>query len=138
MVSRRELLTGGVMGGFARQDVVTAVQIQESAKLVAGKLGDIENAVKVVGDGSALPSNTVSKVRDAMMIFVRANAKFPDYCEVGIGIFFDIYDWHVKNQRELTIGRQPDGRYALQFMFTRLLLRHDTDPNFVGFAYDVR
>jgi hypothetical protein len=73
-----------------------------------------------------------------MMIFVRAHAKFPDYCDVGVANFFEIYDWHVKNQRELTVGRQPDGRYGIQFMFTRLVLRPDADPGFIGYPYDLR
>lgn len=135
MVSRRELLAGGVMGGFVSQD---SAQMTQAAKTIGDKLDKLETQLRTLADGAALPAGTVTKLRDVMMIFLRANAKFPDYCEVGIAVFFDIYDWHVKNQRELTIGRQPDGRYAMQFMFTRLLLRPDTDVGFVGYPYDTR
>jgi hypothetical protein len=138
MVSRRELLAGGVMGSFAGQDTYSAAQLAEASRGIADKLDKVEAALRVLGDGNSLPSNSVTKVRDAMMTFVRAHAKFPDYCDVGVGIFFDIYDWHVKNQRELVAGRQPDGRYALQFIFTRLLLRADGDAGYIGYPYDTR
>jgi hypothetical protein len=122
---------GAGSGGLEQSD-------RENTLLITSRLNDIGDALKTLGDGSSLPSNNVTKVRDAMSLFLRANGKFPDYCEVGIAVFFDIYDWHVKNQRELSIGRQPDGRYGLQFMFTRLLLRHENDPGYVGTAYDLR
>jgi len=138
MVSRRELLAGGVVGGFVPQDSYSSAQALEAAKSIGEKLDRLETQLRLLADGAALPAGTVTKLREAMMIFLRANAKFPDYCEVGVSVFFDIYDWHVKNQHELTIGRQPDGRYGMQFMFTRLLLRPDADVAFVGYPYDTR
>lgn len=137
MVSRRALLAGGVMGGFAGQDTYSAAQMAEASQKIGEKLDKIDSALRLIGDGNSLPSNSVTKVRDAMMTFMRAHAT-PDYCDVGVGIFFDVYDWHVKNQRELTAGRQPDGRYAMQFMFTRLLLRADGDAGYIGYPYDSR
>ena len=53
-------------------------------------------------------------------------------------MFFDIYDWHVRNRQTLNVGRGPDGRYGLGFMFTRLLLRPDAQPDYTGVPYDVR
>jgi hypothetical protein len=134
MVSRRELLAGGMMSGFVSQDPF----MLEAAKTIGDKLDRLETQLRVLADGAALPAGTVTKLREVMMTFLRANAKFPDFCEIGVGVFFDIYDWHVKNQQGLTLGRQPDGRYSMQFMFTRLLLRADADPTFVGYPYDIR
>ncbi len=134
MVSRRELLAGSVMSGFTTQDA----QSLEAAKRIGENLDRLETQLRTIADGAALPVGNVSRLREAMQIFLRANAKFPDYCEVGIAVFFEIYDWHVKNQRELMVGRQPDGRYGLQFMFTRLILRPDSDAGFIGYPYDLR
>jgi hypothetical protein len=80
----------------------------------------------------------VGRLRDAMTIFLRANAKFPDAMEVGPGIFFEVYDWHIRNRLSLSAVRGADGRYGLGFMFTRLLLRPDAQADFVGVPYDVR
>jgi hypothetical protein len=80
----------------------------------------------------------VGRLRDAMTVFLRANAKFPDAMEVGPGIFFEVYDWHIRNRLPLSVARGTDGRYGLGFMFTRLLLRTDAQADFVGVPYDVR
>jgi hypothetical protein len=34
------------------------------------------------------------------------------------------------------VTRVADGRYAMSFMFTTLLLRSDVTPDFVGYAFD--
>ncbi len=62
----------------------------EAARTIGDKLERLENQLRLLADGAALPASNVSKLREAMMIFLRANAKFPDYCEVGVGVFFDI------------------------------------------------
>jgi hypothetical protein len=56
--------------------------------------------------------------------------------EVGTAVFFDMYDWHVKHRQQLAVTRQSDGRYAMQFMFTFLVLRPDQDVNYIGYPYD--
>ncbi len=72
-----------------------------------------------------------------METFLRANSKFPDYFEVGIAVFFEIYDWHIKYR---TAHRRhtewPMGSTSLQFMFSNLILRPDQDRNFVGVPTD--
>lgn len=123
------------MSGFVGQD---AQEMAAAARTIGDKLDRLEAQLRTLADGAALPSPNITRVREQMSIFLRAHAKFPDFCEVGATVFFDVYDWHVKNQRELTIGRQPDGRYAMQFMFTRLLLRPEMDPPYIGPPYDNR
>ena len=78
----------------------------------------------------------VAKLRSDMETFLRANAKFPDFIEVGIAVFIEVYDWHVKNRQQLTVSRLGDGRYAMLFMFTTLILRPEQDRNYVGIPYD--
>ncbi len=69
--------------------------------------------------------------------FIRANGKFPDFCDVGTSVFYDVYDWHVRNRQQIIVTRQ-ESRYTIQFMFTTLLLRYENDANYVGFPYDNR
>jgi hypothetical protein len=90
---------------------------------------------------NALLSNSVaygnvSKIRQIMEVFFRANTKFPDFIDIGISVFMDLYDWHVKNRQQLMVTRAPDGRYWLQFMFTSMVLRQEVDPNHIGIPYD--
>jgi hypothetical protein len=141
MLSRREMLTGGIIGvpALAVDEPAGAQTLErEEARAIREAIRDVGEAVRELGNSTALPSGIVSKLRDQMTIFLRGSGKFPDFCEVGTGVFYQMYDWHVKNTQELVVGRQPDGRYALQFMFTHLILRPETDPSFVGVPYDSR
>ena len=47
-----------------------------------------------------------------------------------------VYDWHVRWQQPLTIGRLPDGLYAMAFMMTTLVLRPNMQANYLGPGYD--
>jgi hypothetical protein len=71
-------------------------------------------------------------------VFLRANAKFPDYIDAGFEAWQAVYDWHVKNQQPINTTRLPDGRYGIAFMFTTIVLRYENTPNFIGFGYDAR
>jgi hypothetical protein len=55
---------------------------------------------------------------------------------VGLSVWEDVYDWHVRVQQPLSVSRLTDGRYALAFMFTQLVLRHEMAANYVGPGYD--
>ena len=138
MLTRRELLESGLMAGgagAAAQPAIDPRRIED----IAGHLQAIAVELRVANAGCSTGScPAAAKVREAMMVFLRANAKFPDALEVGPGVFFEIYDWHVRNRQALNVGRGPDGRYGLGFMFTRLLLRPDAQPDYTGVPYDVR
>ena len=45
----------------------------------------------------------------------------PDYCEIGPGVFTDVYDWHVRYQQAIEVSR-VDNRTAIRFMFTWIIL----------------
>ena len=62
----------------------------------------------------------------------------PRWLLEGSAVFFEIYDWHVRNQQPLVVARAPDGRYGLGFLFTRLILRPDAVSDFIGVPYDLR
>ena len=56
---------------------------------------------------------------------MRSTQKYPDFIEIGIDVWDNIYDWHVVHQQPVNMTRTSDGRYAMVFMFTTLLLRPD-------------
>jgi hypothetical protein len=78
----------------------------------------------------------VLRIRQQQHLWMRSTQKFPDFIEVGIDVWDNIYDWHVVHQQPLAMNRTTDGRYAMVFMFTTLLLRAEQAPDFVGFAFD--
>jgi len=65
-----------------------------------------------------------------------ATRKYPDFIEIGLDVWDNVYDWHVAYQQALSVQRLADGRYGMAFMFTTLLLRSDLNPEFVGYPFD--
>ena len=79
-----------------------------------------------------------SFIREAQLTFLRGNGKLPDYIDVGTDLWFSAYDWHVRWQQPLTVGRDPGGRLTLQLIATQLVLRSDAQGNFMSLPYDQR
>ena len=143
MLSRRELITAGVAGTMtsapgaaARMSAEEQQADREGQREIARMLQGIERTLNGAFLNSSLAHGFVSKLRENMEQFLRANSKFPDSMDVGPAVFFELYDWHVKNRQQLTIVRLNDGRYAMQFMFTSLVLRPEQDRNYIGIPTD--
>ena len=78
----------------------------------------------------------IDAIREAQKQFLRANAKFPDFIEVGAELWFAVHDWHVRWQQPLTLGRDPLGRYTILLNATTVIMRTDSTGNFLGQGYD--
>jgi len=78
----------------------------------------------------------VARVRQQQHMWMQSSRKYPDFIEIGIDVWDNVYDWHVAFQQPLNVTRLADGRYAMAFMFTTLLLRPDQSADFVGYAFD--
>jgi hypothetical protein len=143
MLSRRELITAGVAGGVvstSAEAASAAPALQEATRdgqrEIANSVSQVESALRSALMTNTLAFGVIGKLRAQMEQFFKSNTKFPDYIEIGIAVFMDVYDWHVKNQQQLVITRQTDGRYWMQFMFTSLILRPEVEPNHIGIPYD--
>jgi hypothetical protein len=140
MLSRRELLTAGVAGRLtSTSGEMSSTAAQSQSEL----LRDIAKGVEAIDrsiDQAWLSNSTafglVGKVRGQMEIYFRSAQRFPDFIDIGLSVFMDLYDWHIKNRQPLVITRGPDNRYWMQFMFTTLILRGEQDVNYVGVPYD--
>ena len=141
MLSRRELFSAGLAGGLtssASAAPVAAVEqssTQEGQRQIAAAIGEVEDVLQQSLQPTLAYGN-VARLRTQMEQFLRSHSKFPDYFEVGPGVFIDLYDWHVKYQQELRVVRNPDGRYTMQFMFTTLVLRPEQDSGYISFPFD--
>lgn len=142
MISRRDILTGGAFGtafggveAAAQSDAQTLAELQRIRRQLEGVTGELQKANAGCFTGAC---EAVTKVRDGLTLHLRAAQKFPDYIEVASDVYLDLYDWHVRNQQPISVGRLADGRYTLLFMFTSVLLRPDATAGFVGVPYDAR
>lgn len=149
MVTRREVVTSGAIGALSTAALASplaaaaeAAQSASDADMVRA-LGLIDSRLQSVGrvldaavTQNSLAFGTVARIRDQFAQYVRANFKFPDYCEIGVGVFYDLYDWHVKHGQELRFA-QYQNRLTLRFMFTQMILRPEQDASFIGDPYDL-
>jgi hypothetical protein len=141
MIDRRQLLTGGgLLGVFAPAGEGTAYgagQMSERAAAdVVAALQKISSAISAVAAQASF--DPIVPLRTRQTDYLRANAKFPDFIDVGVDIWMAAHDWHVRFQQPLTVGRDGLGRYTLTLGFTVLVLRPDVAPGYIGAPYDNR
>ena len=135
MIGRREMLGGGVMGG-----VMGAFAVGDAQR------GDARDAAEIVKALDDLREeihkqrlfSEIATIREAQLTFLRGNGKLPDYIDLGTDLWFSAYDWHVRWQQPVTVGRDPAGRLTLQLLATQLVLRSDAQGNFMSLPYDQR
>lgn len=142
MISRREVVTAGVLGTLATSGTVEAAAtqqaeaqaIREELNALGDKLIDLKTTVEALR-GNSMSYGNVGVVKTRIEQYAKTGGKFPDFCDIGLGVFTDVYDWHVRNQQQINIVRVSE-RMAIQFMFTQLILRWENDLNYVGTPFD--
>jgi hypothetical protein len=148
MVHRRAVITGTVLGGAlsALTESVEAAGPQSAQdrqdRLVQDRLlEEIAKAVRSVRDEIERQNlfGEIAAVRDPLRTFLRANGKFPDFIEVGSDVWQQVYDWHVRFQQPIALGRTAaEGRYTILLLATNIVMRPDMAPGFIGVPFDNR
>ncbi len=157
MLTRRELVTGGAVGAIAAvattpemsaasaagagtPEVPLAQEVDNAAlRRIAEKTTEIEQSVNGLSDAfrtNSLAYGFVPSLRAAYTSYWKSHSKFPDFCEVGTGVFYDIYDWHIKNRQPIPVSRTTAGQLVITFMYTQLLVRVDQSPGYIGIPFD--
>ena len=155
MLTRRELVTGTALGAIATAassaDSTASTnsaappgappQDTDSAalKIIANKTTEIDqtlDGLSGVVRSNSLAFGFVPKLREAYTLYWKSHGKFPEFCEVGTSVFYDIYDWHVKNRLPVPVSRLADGRMSITFMYTQLLVRIDQTAEYIGIPFD--
>jgi hypothetical protein len=143
MLSRRELLGAGVAAGVATNRTAVAAPAMAGQPAEVAALGEIAEAVEAVDRtlDKALLSNdiafgSIARLRATFESYFRTTQRFPEFIDIGLGVFMEVYDWHIKYQQQLMITRGADARYWIRFMFTTLVLRGEQDANFIGVPYE--
>jgi hypothetical protein len=121
------------MGGPAAGGVQRDQDERDTAAVLKQILAEIQRQQSVCTTAGC---PTLERVRDALRVFIKSNSRYPDYLDVGLDVWEDVYDWHVRYRQPLNVARLPDGRYGMAFMFSTLVLRHEMAPNYIGPGYD--
>jgi cystathionine beta-lyase family protein involved in aluminum resistance len=138
MVQRRELVGGGLVAGLATlvasgAEAAPALDDEQTARALNELRETFERQSALVYSGKW---RGISRVRHEQRTWLKATRKYPDFLEVGLDVWDNVYDWHVAYQQPLNVRQLADGRYAMAVMFTTLLLRPDQSPDFVGYPFD--
>jgi hypothetical protein len=142
MLKRRDVLGGGILGGLmgavgpAEAEGAATAQRQQSQE----DFREIVDALDRLREQFTRHRSftEIAPIRDAQRLFLRANQKMPDFIEVGASHWFQLYDWHVRWQQELNLGRDAQGHYTILFMGTTVILRADNPDGFISAPYDSR
>jgi hypothetical protein len=131
MLSRRELIAAGagmhMAGGGA-----AAAQNDADIKALRGDIQEIRSLLTA----SPVNTTTVTILRDRQRQFFRLNQRFPECIDVGIRVWENMQDWHIRNLRPLNINRGGDGRFQMEFIMSVLILKHELPENEIGQPYD--
>src|SRR4249919_2799383 len=99
MVNRRAMLTGSALGGlFSAVSGSTEAQAAAAPQSSDRATEDVARAILTVRDEIARQYTfaEIAPIRDQIRTFVRLNGKFPDYVDVGIDVWYQVHDWHVR------------------------------------------
>jgi hypothetical protein len=134
------------MAGLTALVASTAAEAATGGAGVGGEDGDerVANSVNELRNSlvqqlrleSQGPWGGVSAIRRQQHEWLKSSHKYPDFIEIGISVWDSLYDWHVRHQQPISVTRLADGRYAMAFMFTTLLLRPDMQPEFIGYPFE--
>lgn len=152
MITRRELVTGSAFGAMATATAAagTAAANSDTPPLDAPQDAIDNAALRRIADNTALAaaalgsgfrSNSLAhgfipKLREAYTLYWRTNGRFPEFCEIGSDVFYDLYDWHLRQNLQIPVSRTADGRMVITFMYTQLIVRVDHLPGYIGVPFD--
>jgi hypothetical protein len=143
MISRREVVTAGMLGTLATGAAPAPAEAQQSDAGVRVALQDIKSEIEELRAtvntafiGSTMSHGRLGLLNQRIEQYLKSSGKFPEFCDIGTSVFYDVYDWHVKHQQQINVTRLADQRLMIRFMFTQLVLRWENDANYISAPYD--
>jgi len=138
MISRREVVTAGVLGTLATGNSSEAAMqsdaqiVREALLRIDDSLDEIKNSLDAGLRGNTMSYGSLGVIKGRLETWVRATGKFPEFWDFGISVFLEIYDWHIRQKQPIQISRIAEQRMAIQWMFTQYVLRWENEANYIG------
>src|SRR4030095_8406857 len=141
MVERRQLVGGGIVASLTalmgESSASAAAAVSEDSLQISGSIDQLRKTLEGQFDQTYTSLwRGVARVRQQQRTWMKSTMKVPDFIEIGIDVWDNLYDWHVAHQQPVSRGRAADGHYTMTFMFTTLVLRPEQTPDYVGFPFD--
>jgi hypothetical protein len=130
------MMTAGAfgLGAIGRQS--DAQDAEAALKELKPSLQGIDASLRSAFQSNSLAQGSVAALRTTFTNHYKANNRFPAFVDVGFGVFYDVYDWHIKHNQPVLVNRSADGRLSVDFMFTRLYVRVEYSEMQIGIPYD--
>lgn len=143
MISRREVVTAGVLGTLATGAAASPAEAVQDGPAIRAGLTELKREIEELNGNvqrglftSSLDLGRVGQLKARIETFLKSSGKFPEFCDIGTAVFYDVYEWHVKHQQQINVTRMADQRLMIQFMFTQLILRWENESNYIGMPFD--
>lgn len=140
MPTRREVMTAGVMGPLASATAPARTEAMDDLDRVVSEVRAMQLSVQrlntSITEAARVTTGALADLRERFAVYLRTTGRFPEYIDVGVDVFYEAYDWHVRHQQPLQVSRQAGSRLALVFMYTQLVLRPEQERGFIGIPYD--
>jgi hypothetical protein len=112
-------------------------QAQELSEVLK-QVRDLRTLVERALAGGYPPDCKLVMVRETLDKWFQATGRYPPFLDVGINVFMEIYDGHVRYRQPIHIAQMAEQRMAIQFVATQLVLRWEViNPNFIGVPRDI-
>ena len=143
-MERRHLVNGGLVAGLTALVAPHTAAAATAAPAAAGEDAEVVSAIRQL-EGSvesglrALrpgPFWGVDAIRNAQREWLASFQKYPDFIEVGVRVWDNLFDWHVHYQQPLSMTRRPDGRYVMAFNFTTVVMRPEMQGDYISQPYE--
>jgi hypothetical protein len=141
MPDRRSMIGAGLAAGIGaaagvNPEAAPQPSQEKSIAEIAAMLGQIRRELQTTREQTSPNAGIVETIRQHQRTFLKATGKYPDYMDVGLRAWEAISDWHARFGLQWNVTRQPDGRYATNFMLTTFILRPEQAEEYVSLPYD--
>ena len=119
-MERRALVGGSLLASLSTlmSPAAVAEASAESASAAAGDLEGVSDSIDELRrtferQFASVYSDKwqgVTRIRQQQHTWMRSTQKYPDFIEIGLDVWDNIYDWHVAYQQALSVQRLADGR----------------------------
>ena len=137
MLNRRDMLAAGLLGSIApsaegEMQSTDALLVRDALNRINETLDEIKASLDAGLRGNTTTYGSLGVIKGKLETWVRTTGRFPEYWDVGISVFLEIYDWHIRQKQPIQISRIAEQRMAIQWQFTQYVLRWENDPNYIG------
>jgi hypothetical protein len=143
MVARRKMIAGSLIAGLVGAVIPTSGDANTAANAPAAADENTPIFQKILEELQyhrpscgieSCPS--LDAIRRQQHTFLKAQGRYPEFIDVGLGPWEELYAWHIKYQVPVKISLRPDGYYGLPFYLTTIVLKPNMQTDYVGSAYD--